>query len=44
MGRRSSQGNSTPQKTYNSTEDLVGNEEKNIQFLTPNRTIINMTN
>jgi hypothetical protein len=34
MGRRRRQGVSTPQKTKNSIEDLVGNEENATQFLT----------
>jgi hypothetical protein len=43
MGRRR-QGNSTPQKTNNSLEDLVGNEENEYVAPHPNRMIITMSN
>jgi hypothetical protein len=42
MRRR--QGNSTPQKINNSTENLVGNEENEYGVPYPNRMMINMTN
>jgi hypothetical protein len=38
------QGNSTPQKTNNSIEDLVRNEENEYPVPDPNRAMINMTN
>jgi hypothetical protein len=38
------QGNSTSQKTNNSIEVLVGNEESEYSVPDPNRTMINMTN
>jgi hypothetical protein len=42
MERRRRDGNHTPQKN-NSIEDLVRNEEMDMQFLTPNKTMINFT-
>jgi hypothetical protein len=44
MKRRRMEGNSTPQKTNNSTEDLVGNEENEYPVPDPNRMMINMSN
>jgi hypothetical protein len=43
MGRRR-QGNSTPQKTNNSIEDFVVNEENEYQVPDSNRIVTNMTN
>jgi hypothetical protein len=43
MRRRRRQGNSISQKTNNSIEDLLGNEEYEYSVLDPNRTMINMT-
>jgi hypothetical protein len=43
MGRRKSPGNPTPQKTNNSIEDLVGNEENEYPVPDPNITMTNIT-
>jgi hypothetical protein len=43
MGRRRRSENPNPQKTNNSIEDLVGNEENEYQTPDPNRTILNIT-
>jgi hypothetical protein len=43
MGRRKP-GKPTHQKTSNSIEDLVGNEENEYVVPDPNRTMINITN
>jgi flagellar capping protein FliD len=44
MGRRRRQGNPTPQKSNNSIEDLVGNEENKYPVPDTNRMVINITN
>jgi hypothetical protein len=44
MVRRRRPGNPTPQKTNNSIEDLVKNEENEYPVLDPNRTRTNITN
>jgi hypothetical protein len=44
MGGRRRQGNLTPQKTNNSIEELVGNEENEYSVPDPNRTMLIMTN
>jgi hypothetical protein len=44
MERRRRPGNPTPQKTNNSIEDLVGNEESEHLLPDPNRTMTNITN
>jgi hypothetical protein len=44
MGRRRKQGNSTPQKSNNSTENLVGNEENEYPVPYHNRMMISMYN
>jgi hypothetical protein len=44
MGTRRRQGNSTSQKTNNSIEDLVGNEENECPVPDPNKMMIKMTN
>jgi hypothetical protein len=44
MGTRRRPGNSTQQKTNNSTEDLVENEENEYPVPDPNRTMLIMTN
>jgi hypothetical protein len=43
-GRRRRPGNLTPQKTKNSIEDLVGNEEIEYSVPDPKQTMINITN
>jgi hypothetical protein len=43
MGRKRP-GNPTPQKTSNSIEDLVGNEENEYPVPDPNKTMLNITN
>jgi hypothetical protein len=42
--RRRRPGNPSPQKTNNSTDDLVRNEENEYSVPDPNRTMINITN
>jgi hypothetical protein len=44
MGRKRRPGNPTPQKTNNSIEDLVGNEQNEYPVPYPNRTMISITN
>jgi esterase/lipase len=44
MGRRRNPGKSTSQKTNNSIEDLLGNEENEYPESAPNRTMLIMTN
>jgi hypothetical protein len=43
MERKRRQGNSTPQKASNSTQDLMGNEENEYLVPDPNRMTVNMT-
>jgi cell division ATPase FtsA len=43
MGRRRRPGNLTPQKTNNSIEELMGNEESEYLVPDPKRTMINIT-
>jgi hypothetical protein len=44
MGRRRRSGNPIPQKTNNSIQDLVGNEENGYSVPDSNRIMINITN
>jgi coenzyme F420-reducing hydrogenase alpha subunit len=44
MGKRRRPGNLTPQKTNNSREDLVGNEENEYPVPDLNRTLVTITN